>query len=49
MQKSTLDVTRALNATLEWFDPQRGDIDELAAQYTDIVLHGLLVEGQALR
>ena len=33
----------AMNATLEWFDPARGDIADLAARYGDILLHGLLL------
>ena len=46
------DATRllligAMNATLEWFDPNRGDIDQLASQYADIVLHGILVQTPA--
>ena len=32
----------AMNATLEWFDPARGDIDRLAARYADLVLDGVL-------
>ena len=32
----------AMNATLEWFDPRRGNIDDLASQYADIVLNGVL-------
>lgn len=32
----------ALNATLEWFDPQKGGIDELADKYTDVFLTGVL-------
>jgi hypothetical protein len=32
----------AMNATLDWFDPKRGDIDTLAKQYADIVLKGIL-------
>ena len=32
----------SLNATLEWFDPGRGSVAELAASYTDILLNGLL-------
>ena len=44
-----LDATRllllgALNATLEWFDPKRGSIDDLAGKYTDIVLNGVLAQ-----
>lgn len=32
----------AMNATLEWFDPARGDIDRLAARYAALALDGLL-------
>jgi AcrR family transcriptional regulator len=31
-----------MNATLDWFDPRRGDIDNVAKQYADIVLNGIL-------
>lgn len=31
-----------LNATLEWFDPEKGDIQELAANYSYILLNGLM-------
>ena len=34
-------------ATLEWFDPHRGNIDDLASQYADTVLHGILAEAPA--
>lgn len=34
----------SLNATLEWFDPARGSVDELADRYADILLNGLLVK-----
>lgn len=33
----------ALNATLEWFDPMKGGIDDLANKYTDIFLTGVLI------
>ncbi len=32
----------SLNATLEWFDAKRGNLDDLASRYADIMLHGLL-------
>ncbi len=32
----------ALNATLEWFDPEQGGVEALADDYTDIFLHGIL-------
>lgn len=31
----------AMNATLEWFDPARGDIDALAARYARLALDGI--------
>ena len=36
-----LMIIGALNATLEWFDPARGHIDDLADQYTYIFLNGI--------
>jgi len=36
-----------MNATLEWFDPHRGNIDDLVSQYADTVLHGILAEAPA--
>ncbi|MEL6184592.1 MAG: TetR/AcrR family transcriptional regulator [Myxococcota bacterium] len=33
-------VLGALNATLEWFDPARGSIEDLAATYGNLLLHG---------
>jgi AcrR family transcriptional regulator len=44
-----LDATRllligAMNATLDWFDPRRGGIDDLARRYADIVLNGTLAD-----
>lgn len=32
----------SLNATLEWFDARRGNLDELADSYADLMLNGLL-------
>ncbi len=32
----------SLNATIEWFDAKRGNLEELANNYADILLHGLL-------
>ncbi len=34
-------------ATLEWFEPLRGNIHDLASQYADTVLHGILAEAPA--
>ena len=35
----------AMNASIEWFDPSKGSIEDLADQYTQIMLHGLLARG----
>jgi len=32
----------ALNATLEWFDPNQGSVEELADDYANIFLNGIL-------
>lgn len=32
----------SLNATLEWFDPKRGDLNELADSYASMLLNGVL-------
>lgn len=37
-----LSLIGALNATLEWFDPQKGAIDTLADHYANIFLNGIL-------
>lgn len=37
----------AMNASLEWFDPARGDVDRLARRYADLALHGLLGQPEA--
>ena len=49
--KAGLDIRRlrlmligALNATLEWFDPDRGSADALSQTYADVFLHGILEE-----
>lgn len=34
----------ALNATLEWFDPQKGGAEALADDYADIILNGVLAK-----
>lgn len=34
----------ALNWTVEWFDKDRHSVDEVAARYTDLILHGISVE-----
>jgi AcrR family transcriptional regulator len=49
--KRNVDIRRlrlmligALNATLEWFDPERGGADALSRTYADVFLHGILQE-----
>ena len=49
--KRNVDIRRlrlmligALNATLEWFDPERGSADALSRTYADVFLHGILQE-----
>ncbi len=39
----------SLNATLDWFDPKRGKLNELADTYAQIMLHGLLKPQEASR
>jgi AcrR family transcriptional regulator len=39
----------SLNATLEWFDPARGNLPELANNFAEIMLNGLLVERDSQR
>ncbi len=34
----------ALNATLEWFDPELGDVSELADRYADMLANGIFAE-----
>ena len=36
----------ALNATIEWFDAERSNLDDLSDSYAEIMLHGLLIEGE---
>ncbi len=47
--KSDVDIRRlrlmlmgALNATLEWFDPDRGSAEALSRTYADVFLNGIL-------
>jgi len=35
----------ALNATLEWFDPKKGEYLMLADNYTEVLLNGILKDG----
>ncbi|WP_206378379.1 TetR/AcrR family transcriptional regulator [Sneathiella limimaris] len=37
-----LALIGSLNATLEWFDPEQGDIDNLAEGYSQILLNGIM-------
>ncbi|MDR9484426.1 MAG: TetR/AcrR family transcriptional regulator [Sediminimonas sp.] len=37
----------ALNATLDWFDPEPGDISELVDRYADMLANGILVGPQS--
>ena len=39
----------SLNATLEWFDPARGSLPQLANSFAEIMLNGLLVERDSQR
>ena len=32
----------SMNATLEWFDPRRGNLNEMSNSYAAIMLNGLL-------
>ena len=34
----------ALNATLEWFDPELGDVSELADRYAEMLANGIFAE-----
>ena len=36
----------SLNATLEWFDPKQGRVEDLAECYADILLGGVLTHGE---
>jgi len=42
IRRFRLMLIGALNATLEWFDPDRGSPDALADAYADIFLDGIL-------
>ena len=45
VRTARLFLLGAMNASLEWFDPQQGNIEGLADQYAQLILHGLLSEG----
>ncbi len=42
IRSSRLLLIGAMNSSLDWFDPKRGDLDALAARYADIVLFGMM-------
>ena len=42
LHAARLFLLGAMNSTLEWFDPTRSNIDELADKYADFFLFGLL-------
>lgn len=42
IRRLRLMLIGALNATLEWFDPERGSVEALASVYADIFLNGIL-------
>lgn len=42
VRATRLFLLGAMNSTLEWFDPERGDIGVLADKYADILLNGIL-------
>ncbi|MEH6404315.1 MAG: TetR/AcrR family transcriptional regulator [Sneathiella sp.] len=44
MRVFRLMLIGSLNATLEWFDPVQGSVEELARNYSQIFLNGLLGE-----
>ena len=41
LDAARLMIIGALNATLDWFDPERGSVDALADRYTDLLWSGL--------
>ncbi len=46
IRRFRLMLIGALNATLEWFDPDRGSPDALADAYADIFLDGILTKSR---
>ena len=42
IRRLRLMLIGALNATLEWFDPERGSVEALASAYADVFLNGIL-------
>ncbi|MEC9401338.1 MAG: TetR/AcrR family transcriptional regulator [Pseudomonadota bacterium] len=42
IRRLRLMLIGALNATLEWFDPERGSVEALASTYADVFLNGML-------
>ena len=44
VRRLRLMLIGALNATLEWFDPERGSAEALASAYADVFLNGVLTK-----
>lgn len=44
VRRIRLMLIGALNATLEWFDPERGSAEALASAYADVFLNGVLTK-----
>lgn len=44
IRRLRLMLIGALNATLEWFDPERGSAEALASAYADVFLNGVLAK-----
>jgi AcrR family transcriptional regulator len=44
VRRLRLMLIGALNATLEWFDPERGSAEALASAYADVFLNGVLAK-----
>lgn len=42
LKSARLMLISSMNASLEWFDPRRGNLNELANSYADVMLGGLL-------
>jgi AcrR family transcriptional regulator len=42
LKRYRLLLISSMNATLEWFDPRRGNLNEMASDYAAIMLNGLL-------
>ncbi len=44
LKNARLMIISSMNATLEWFDPRRGNLNELANDYAAVMLRGLLTK-----